>query len=47
MSCYPLLEEVLNCLSIVASVLQDEFSPYYNQFMTGLKTLVGNDCTTP
>jgi hypothetical protein len=26
---YPLLEEVLNCLSIIASVLEEEFVPFY------------------
>lgn len=44
--CYPLLEEVLNCLSILASVLDDEFMPYYTSLMTGLKTLVGMPATT-
>lgn len=44
--CYPLLEEVLNCLSILASVLDDEFVPYYGALMAGLKTLVGMPCTS-
>jgi hypothetical protein len=43
---YPLLEEVLNSLSVTASALSESFAPFYNEFMPGLKTLVGSPATT-
>lgn len=39
-NCYPLQEEILNVLSMIASVIGDNFSNYYNVFMPGLKQLL-------
>ena len=39
-NCYPLQEEILNVLSMVAVVIGDNFSNYYNVFMPGLKQLL-------
>ena len=47
-NCYPLQEEILNVLSMVAVVIGDSFSNYYNVFMPGLKQLLMNlPGTTP
>lgn len=45
-NCYPLLEEVLNSLSMTAAALSVGFSPYYGVFMPGLKGLIGAEVTT-
>jgi hypothetical protein len=39
-NCYPLQEEILNVLSMIATVIGDNFSNYYNVFMPGLKQLL-------
>lgn len=41
-NCYPLQEEILNVLSIVAVAIGENFSNYYNVFMPGLKDLLMN-----
>ena len=38
--CLPLLEEVLNVISLTASALKADFQGYYSHFMPGLKNLV-------
>lgn len=39
-TCYPLQEEILNVLSMIAVVIGENFSNYYNVFMPGLKQLL-------
>ena len=39
---YYLLEETLNCLSMIAVVIEDDFAKYYNSFMPNLKQLLQN-----
>ena len=41
-----LLEETLKAISIIASALQAEFAPYYNNFMGALKQLIQMQATT-
>lgn len=41
-----LLTEVISCVSITASVLQEEFTPFYHNFMTGLKQVIGEGADT-
>ena len=39
-ACLPLLEEVLNVISLTATALKTDFQGYYDRFMPGLKNLV-------
>jgi hypothetical protein len=39
---YPLIEEVLSILSILAELLGEKFSQYYSTFMPGLKNLLAS-----
>ncbi len=38
----PLQEEILALLACIASLIEDEFAQYYNNFMPGLKTILEN-----
>lgn len=44
--CNPLLQETLNALSIIATVLQSDFSEYYSYFMPSLLSIIQANVTT-
>lgn len=43
---FPLQEETLSCLSLLATILDREFAPYYPQIMPGLKQIFNNQNIT-
>lgn len=46
-SSYKLMNETLGAISVTATAMEDEFAPYYNEFMPALKSMVTMTFTTP